>query len=193
MCLVDSFNGNMELQYNNYAATPVVKTNLTPKLYDFSYYKDSIYYKPLSKDPIEPKVNLTPEQEKHLLDGISKSLEKDPRGMPLNQPGAKADAGKTLAWLCLSGFSKAIEKVAEVTTIGATKYSPNGWMEVPQGVSRYKEALTRHLLAYAQGDLYDDKDGGTGAAHMSQVCWNALAILELELREGVYNSQKKRS
>lgn len=171
----------MELQYNNYAATPVVKTNLMPITKGIlPGIVESAYYKPFVN---EPKVNLTPEQEKHLLDGISKSLEKDPRGMPLNQPGAKADAGKNRMWLFLAGFSRALEKTAEVTTVGAKKYSPNGWTEVPDGYERYMDAFGRHLAAYGKGEKLDDGPNGTGCDHLSQMIWNLLAAYELSLRE----------
>ena len=105
--------------------------------------------------------------------------ETDPFGVPAHVPGAKLDAGKVMAWLCISGFSRALMAVADVTTKGATKYTPNGWVSVPDGEARYKEALARHLLMLGQGEEVD-KD--TGCLHLAQVAWNALASLELELR-----------
>lgn len=105
--------------------------------------------------------------------------EVDPFGVPANTPGAKLDAGKTMAWLCISGFSRALMAVADVTTKGAIKYTPNGWKEVPNGETRYKEAMARHLLMLGQGEQID-KD--TGCLHLAQVAWNALAALELELK-----------
>lgn len=108
-----------------------------------------------------------------------KPSEADPNGLDAHAPGAKLDAGKPMAWLCISGFSRALFAVADVTTKGAAKYSPNGWREVPDGEARYKEALARHLLALGTGENID-KD--TGCLHLAQVAWNALAALELELQ-----------
>lgn len=110
-------------------------------------------------------------------------FEADPSGGSLNEPGKKADAGKVLPWLCLSGFANALEKVAEVTTLGAKKYTPGGWAEVPNGPERYMEAAVRHLIYLGQGEKFDDGPGGIGTLHKAQIAWNILASLELELRE----------
>ena len=108
--------------------------------------------------------------------------EADPNGKPLNSPGAKADNGKIRAFLMLSGFSNALEEVSKVTTLGANKYTPNGWVSVPDASNRYMDALARHLLKYGSGEYYDTGEGGLGTHHLAQVAWNALAVLELELR-----------
>lgn len=109
--------------------------------------------------------------------------EKDPNGKDLNSPGAKADAGKTRGWLCLAGFSRALEEVAKVTTVGANKYTPNGWVDVPDGPARYMDAFVRHTLALGQGEVMDDGPSGTGCYHKASMIWNLLASFELELRE----------
>lgn len=109
--------------------------------------------------------------------------EKDPNGLDLNSPGAKADAGKIQPWLMVSGFSRALEEVAKVTTVGAIKYTPNGWVDVPDGSQRYMQAFGRHLLALGKGETHDTGPNGTGCMHKAQMIWNLLASLELELRE----------
>lgn len=106
--------------------------------------------------------------------------ERDPNGVTPNTPGAKLDEGKTRVWLCLSGFSHAMQHVANVTTKGAIKYTPNGWMEVENGVDRYMDAFGRHMLALGSGEQFD---ADTGALHKAQMIWNLLASLELELKE----------
>lgn len=113
---------------------------------------------------------------------IEKYLEQDPNGIDFHEPGSKADSGKTRTWLFLAGFSRALEKVAEVTTKGAEKYTPNGWSEVPNGYERYMDAFARHLTAYGQGKKLDDGPNGLGTEHMAQMIWNLLAAYELELR-----------
>lgn len=107
------------------------------------------------------------------------STESDPNGIAPHAPGAKLDAGKTMAWLCVQGFSNALKAVAEVTTKGATKYTPNGWTQVPDGATRYMDAFGRHMLAYGSGEAIDPD---TGCLHKAQMIWNLLASLELELR-----------
>ena len=114
-------------------------------------------------------------------------VETDPSGKPLNTPGAKADAGKIKPYLMMSGFAKALELVAEVTTKGAEKYTPNGWAEVPEGVNRYMEGFARHLLKLGAGEVYDNGPHGIGTKHKAQMIWNLLASLELEERNGDKN------
>jgi hypothetical protein len=111
----------------------------------------------------------------------------DPTGLAANVPGAKLDAGKIRAWLCIAGFSRALMAVADVTTKGAAKYTPGGWQHVDDGESRYKEAMMRHLLAVGRGE---NIDADTGCMHMAQVAWNALAALELELRKACVHEQR---
>ncbi len=92
-------------------------------------------------------------------------------------PGAKLDHGKVRMGLVLGGFRHALQAVGEVGTFGAAKYSDNGWLEVPNGKARYEDALFRHLLAD------DECDDESGLLHKAHAAWNALAILELHLRE----------
>ena len=106
-------------------------------------------------------------------------IEVDPYGIAANTPGAKLDAGKMLPWLCISGFSRALTCVAQVTTQGARKYTPNGWVSVADGEARYMEAFGRHMLALGRGEVLD---GDTGCMHHAQMIWNALAALELQLQ-----------
>lgn len=104
--------------------------------------------------------------------------ELDPAGRPPHTPGAKLDAGKVRAGLVNRGFARALLAVGEVGTFGAQKYTPHGWVEVPDGEARYTDALHRHLL---QGAL-EDHDPDSGLLHAAHAAWNALAVLELMLR-----------
>ena len=103
--------------------------------------------------------------------------ESDPTGRRPHEPGAKLDAGKPRLGLVFLGFSLALEAVGEVGTYGASKYSPKGWQEVPEGQERYTDAMLRHLLAEATEPMDE-----SGLPHAAQVAWNALARLELMLR-----------
>jgi len=107
-------------------------------------------------------------------------IESDPLGVPQHDKGAKLDAGKPRVGLMTRGFSRALMAVAGVSTYGAKKYTDDGWMEVPNGVERYTDALHRHLLQeVSEGPI----DPESGMRHAAQVAWNALARLELMLRE----------
>lgn len=106
--------------------------------------------------------------------------ELDPNGKAPNESGAKLDSGKNRLGLVLLAFSRALEAVGEVGTYGANKYTDNGWIEVPNGVARYTDAMLRHLLKEAKGEL---KDMDTELLHAAHTAWNALARLDLILRE----------
>ena len=105
--------------------------------------------------------------------------EHDPTGRDPHAPGAKLDGGKILAGI-LSDFSLALQEVAKVGTFGAQKYSRGGWQEVPHGEQRYFDALWRHLLA----ERHEPVDKDSGLVHQAHLAWNALARLELMLRNG---------
>jgi len=110
--------------------------------------------------------------------------EYDPNGVSPSTPGAKLDAGKTpVARGCLHYFPRALKAVAEVSEVGANKYTWKGWETVPDGFTRYTDAMSRHLLAESSDGIWDDAPNGTGLLHAACVAWNALARLELLLRE----------
>jgi len=106
-------------------------------------------------------------------------VERDPSGTDPHAPGAKMDAGKLRVGLVLGSFVNALEEVSSVGTIGAAKYSDDGWLAVPDGVNRYTDAMLRHLLKEWQGERVD---ADTEQLHAAQVAWNALARLELMMR-----------
>lgn len=107
--------------------------------------------------------------------------ETDPNGIAPNLPGAKLDSGKPpILRGVLQYFPRAVEAVAEVSAFGAAKYTWNGWETVPDGIARYGDALARHQIKEATEGASDRDSGLLHAAHAA---WNALARLELILRE----------
>lgn len=119
----------------------------------------------------------------HARDGLSHAGiplgETDPHGISAHTPGAKLDAGKPRPGLVLGDFSRSLQAVVDVGTYGARKYTEHGWVAVPDGVARYTDAMHRHLMAEAAGELCD-KD--TGILHAAHAAWNALARLDLMIR-----------
>lgn len=106
--------------------------------------------------------------------------EKDPTGRDQHAPGAKVDAGKVRPALVLGGFARALLAVSEVGTFGAAKYSENGWMTVPNGQARYDDAGMRHWLKEKAGEQIDPD---SNLDHLAHAAWNALAVLDLALRQ----------
>lgn len=94
--------------------------------------------------------------------------------------GIKYDSGKQLAGILYEDFPHALSGVADVATFGARKYTRNGWRTVPNGLQRYTDAMHRHLLAAAKGEVCDPE---SGLPHLHHVAWNALAIAELTAME----------
>lgn len=115
--------------------------------------------------------------------------ETDPAGICPGSPGAKLDAGKVPVLRgAVQYFPRALAAVAELSAVGAGKYSWKGWKAVPGGTDRYGDALARHLLAEEIEGPCDDGPGGTGALHATAVAWNALARLELMLHEDLVSA-----
>lgn len=94
--------------------------------------------------------------------------------------GTKHDAGKVQPTLVLDGFARALHAVSEVATHGAEKYGPGNWQLVEDGIKRYSDARDRHRLARAMGE---ERDPESGLLHAAHEAWNALAVLELMLRD----------
>jgi len=105
--------------------------------------------------------------------------EKDPSGINQHTKGAKLDAGKPQVATVLDGFSRAVLEVSKVGTFGIAKYSKDGWQHVDNGFERYSNAMLRHYLAEQSETI--DKD--SELLHIAQTAWNALARLELYLRD----------
>lgn len=106
---------------------------------------------------------------------LDKNLKEDP-----HQKGVKLDSYKVDLDLVLGDFARALVEVGKVGTEGAKKYTPHGWLEVPNGIRRYRSGMLRHHFQESEGELIDPDFGLMHSAHRA---WNALAVLELQLRE----------
>jgi hypothetical protein len=116
-----------------------------------------------------------------------KQVESDPTGRSPNQPGAKLDAGKAPTMRgAFQYFPRALTAVARVSKFGAEKYTWSGWEDVPDGINRYSDAMGRHITGERTDKIGDEIlviDPETGLYHAAQTAWNALARLELMIRE----------
>lgn len=79
----------------------------------------------------------------------------------------------------LEHYSYAFTAIAEVSMVGARKYSWAGWEQVDNGFNRYTEAMARHYLKASNESL----DVDTGCLHISCATWNALARFNIALRD----------
>jgi len=94
--------------------------------------------------------------------------------------GVKYDTDKPNVHSVLSQFPNALLEVVRRGDLAIPKYkSYDNWTRIDK--ERYKNALMRHYLAICKGEF---KDPETNQLHWSAIAWNALAILELELKTG---------
>ena len=105
--------------------------------------------------------------------------ETDPNGKSLNEPGAKADAGKLRPSLIIKDMANAILAVTKIASDGAIKYTPGGWLVVLEAAARYEDAHLRHMLKRFAGEQIDSD---SHSLHLAHEAWNALAKLELHIR-----------
>lgn len=93
----------------------------------------------------------------------------------------KDDAGKVPLYRGgLAYFPKAISQVAACSAYGATVYDWEGWRHVDDGLNRYTDAMVRHLIEEAKGEVLDPD---SGLPHAWHTAWNALARGELLIRQ----------
>jgi hypothetical protein len=94
------------------------------------------------------------------------------------EQGKKFDDNKPPVGLVFESFPRALSEVAKVAGFGAKKYARGNWLLVDDGITRYKDALARHLLLSEIEEL----DPESGYPHIVHALWNMLAINELKLR-----------
>ncbi|AUR97649.1 hypothetical protein NVP1243O_26 [Vibrio phage 1.243.O._10N.261.54.B5] len=119
-----------------------------------------------------------------LLSPLIEEPEQDPNGIDQHDNGAKLDAGKPMAGRLLGMFGGALMAVSEVGTFGAKKYTEGGWQHVEDGFKRYDDAGMRHFLKRGMGEEFD---ADSELPHLAHEAWNALAKLELYLRDKKQN------
>lgn len=68
-----------------------------------------------------------------------------------------------------------MQAVVSVLEFGARKYAPDNWRKVPDAKQRYKDALMRHVVAYAMGE---DTDKESGQPHLAHAVCCALFLLD---------------
>jgi hypothetical protein len=88
------------------------------------------------------------------------------------------DNGKIDLLTVLQQFPNALDAVSQICNYGAVEkgYGWEAWRSVTNGFTRYKRALLRHAIK-------DGVDSESKLLHSSHAAWNALAVLEFELRK----------
>jgi hypothetical protein len=115
-------------------------------------------------------------------------MEKDPHGRNPKEPGAKLDYGKSpVRRGLLEYFPRACLAIADVSAFGAQKYAWKSWETVPDGIDRYGDAEVRHICKAA---IEGPTDPDSQLLHATHEAWNAMARLEMILRE---NQEKENS
>lgn len=71
---------------------------------------------------------------------------------------------------------ESLESILEVLEFGAKKYEANSWQTVPDGETRYMDALMRHIFAINKGEELDEE---SGLPHLSHAGCCLLFLLYL--------------
>lgn len=99
----------------------------------------------------------------------------------MTEVGVKGDQGKAPIFRgMLVQFPRAMERIASISAFGAAKYSWENWRRVDNASERYADAMVRHSVSEAKGEVLDPESGFHHAGHAA---WNALAHLELILTD----------
>ncbi len=97
-------------------------------------------------------------------------------------PGAKLDSGKLrLASSWIRCLERSLE-LSELEHSRAAKYSDGGWLEVTNGIQRYRDAQLRHETRSRKVRL---SIRSQGLPHDFHRAWNVLAQIELKAREEI--------
>ena len=88
----------------------------------------------------------------------------------------KNDSGK-LQWSLLP-FNE-LQDVVKVLMLGAKKYTPDNWKKCDD-VTRYKDALMRHIISYIRGETEDDE---SHLSHLAHAICNCLFLMYFDNRE----------
>lgn len=101
------------------------------------------------------------------------------KDLPVKTGGIKHDHGKPRPDLIFSAMARALLEVSKVAAMGAAKYDDDNWLIVEDASKRYRDAKGRHLLLGA----IESHDNESNITHLAHEAWNALAVLELHLRQ----------
>lgn len=107
----------------------------------------------------------------------------------MGQEGIKLDSKKPLLYVLLKQFPKAIGEVARCSEYGHEKYKETdkdwqNWKRLEEAEFRYSNALLRHLSQ-------EGRDEDSGLLHAAHTAWNALARLELIIKDETTNTNTK--
>ncbi len=91
----------------------------------------------------------------------------------------KADGGKLRPSLVIHDMARALLLVTACASYGCQKYAAKSWMTVAR--ERYDDAGLRHMLEPAAG--LGEVDTESGLLHEAHEVWNALARLELAVKD----------
>lgn len=105
----------------------------------------------------------------------------------MTELGTKHDHGKAQVGLISSRF---LLGLANVLTFGAKKYSAHNWRKGIE-ISRYYDALQRHLLAWNDGE---DLDSESGLPHLYHAACCLMFMAEtVEVNPTFDNRYKKKA
>lgn len=92
-------------------------------------------------------------------------------------------------------FPRALKAIAEVSAWGTRKHNVPiddlSYLDLPRAYEVYTDAVGRHLLAEGLEGPINEEDAGL--YHAAQLAWNALARLEIFLRNQELEAQNNQA
>lgn len=172
MYLVIGFDSDEEVLIKNDSGEKICEDEKNLHLIEFEYHRYKATRKLMTCPKAVNRMYLDTEKEGDERFVVA------PLAAPLAVPDDDKTRGKDdfkddkLRWDLLP--MQEIEDIVRVFHLGAKKYKPNGWKDIPNGFERYRAAMMRHLMCYMNGERYDKE---LGVNHLSSMCWNAIAML----------------
>lgn len=151
-------------------STGAIKPEVTDILYLCACAQRSVYECPTAC----PQPKAQDIKNLHLAENVAP-------GFDSSQEGRKN--GKIRMELVFEGMPNALQALGKCMTwaIEAKGYKELDFLTVPNGPQKYRGAMYRHDQKEILGEEFDDE---SGLIHATHTAWNAMARLELLLREG---------
>ncbi len=112
--------------------------------------------------------------------------------MSKTNTGTKDDSQKPMMHLLPMG---ALFGASQVLTMGAKKYTPNGYKTVPDAKNRYTSALLRHLTSIQEGEEFDEESGLPHIDHITCcaliLSWHQKNSTESNLDEETHEAMRR--
>jgi hypothetical protein len=82
---------------------------------------------------------------------------------------------------------KSVELLARIFEFGSEKYEDMNWAKGGKSDTEYLGAALRHLLKWANGEVFDEE---SGCNHLGHIIWNFMVLMDLNHPDEVMDSDR---